>query len=90
MQMELRCPQCPYLFRASSTTPAEAILEHLIDEGPWLGLAQGETFGDMIRTALKTRGVIYCPECGTAVSISKRIRPPKTRSRASKTTEPGA
>ena len=76
------CPQCPYLFRASSATPAEAILKHLIDEGPWLGLAHGETFGDMIRTALRTRGVIYCPECGTAVSISKKIRSTNPRSRA--------
>jgi hypothetical protein len=43
----------------------------MTDEGPWYALGDGETFEDMIFTALTSRGAIHCPECGEAVSVSE-------------------
>jgi len=41
----------------------------MVDEGPWFGLAEGETFADMIAAALNARGVIRCPDCQEAVAV---------------------
>ena len=72
MEIELRCPGCCCPFSAPAETPAQDILDRMLDEGPWYALAQGETFEDMIRAALTCRGRILCPECGQAVSIRGR------------------
>jgi len=43
----------------------------MTDEGPWFGLAEGETFEDMIFAALTSRGAIRCPECAGTVAVSE-------------------
>jgi len=50
---------------------AEEVLERMTEEGPWYALGDGETFEDMIFTALMTRGAIRCPECCRPVSVSE-------------------
>jgi hypothetical protein len=71
MQIELRCPACPCRFRAEPTTPADEVVEKMIDEGPWYALAEGATFEDMIFAALLRRGAIHCPECDRTVSVQE-------------------
>jgi hypothetical protein len=68
MQVELQCPSCPCQFSAPSDTPSATILDRMTDEGPWFGLAQGETFEEMILGALAARGAVRCPECSGAVA----------------------
>jgi hypothetical protein len=41
----------------------------MIEDGPWFALGNGDTFKDMIFTALITRGAIRCPECHENVII---------------------
>jgi hypothetical protein len=50
---------------------ADEVLARMTDEGPWYALGDGETFEDMIFTALATRGVIRCPECCRPVNITE-------------------
>jgi hypothetical protein len=71
MQIELRCPDCPCAFCAAPDTPADEVVERMIDDGPWFALAEGTTFEDMIFSALLLRGDIRCPQCGQAVSIQE-------------------
>jgi len=71
MQIELHCPCCACHFSAPPDLPADQVLERMIDEGPWFALGEGETFEDMIFTALTRRGRICCPECRHAVSINE-------------------
>jgi hypothetical protein len=63
MILELVCPYCPFRFRAPSHTPWAQIIDRMIEEGPWFALGNGETFRDMVYTALAARGAIRCPEC---------------------------
>jgi hypothetical protein len=72
MQIELRCRRCACHFSAPPETPYGEVLDRMIDEGPWFGLAEGETFEDMIFAALTTRGVIRCPDCSGAVAVSEQ------------------
>jgi hypothetical protein len=72
MLLELHCPECFWSFCAGSETSAESILDRLIEEGPWFGLGQGDTFDEMIRTVLRRQGKLYCPECRSALSIERR------------------
>jgi hypothetical protein len=44
----------------------------MIDEGPWFGLAEGETFEDMIFAALATRGAIRCSDCSAPVAVNEQ------------------
>jgi len=69
MQIELYCPECTCCFAAAPGLPADEVLERMTDEGPWYALGDGETFEDMIFTALTTRGAIHCPECSRPVSV---------------------
>ena len=71
MQVELYCPCCAHCFVAEPETPAAEILDRMMDEGPWQGLGDGETFEDMIFNALMEHGAIPCPDCGTNVSVSE-------------------
>src|SRR5262249_48876624 len=71
MQMGLCCRACRTRFVAPPDTPALEVLDRMIDDGPWFGLAEGETFGDMIFAALTSRGAIRCPECCKPVSVSE-------------------
>jgi len=71
MRIELHCPECSSHFRAAPDAPASEVLDRMIDEGPWYALGDGETFEDMIFTALTSRGMICCPDCGEPVSVSE-------------------
>jgi len=71
MQIELYCPECTCRFGAPPDLAADEVVERMTDEGPWYALGDGETFEDMIFTALMTRGAINCPECGRPVSVSE-------------------
>jgi hypothetical protein len=70
--LELRCPSCPCHFSAAPSTPYSDVLDRMIDEGPWFGLAEGKTFEDMIFAALAMRGSIRCPECSEAVVVGEQ------------------
>jgi hypothetical protein len=71
MQVELYCPHCACRFAADPETPAAEILDRMLDEGPWYGLGEGETFEDMIFNALTSEGDIPCPCCDEPVSVSE-------------------
>jgi hypothetical protein len=40
-------------------------------EGRWYPLGDGETFEDMIFSALTEQGAILCPRCGEAAAVSE-------------------
>jgi hypothetical protein len=69
MRIELRCPECPCRLCADADTPAEQVIERMIDDGPWFALARGETFEHMVLAALRARGAIRCPDCGRPVAV---------------------
>jgi hypothetical protein len=71
MQIELCCAGCPCRFSAPPETPADEILDRMIDQGVWFTLAEGNTFEDMIIAALLRRGNIRCADCGEAVSLQE-------------------
>jgi hypothetical protein len=71
MVVELACLACPCSFRTAPETPHDEVVRLMTDEGPWFGLAPGQTFEDMIFTALACRGRILCPACGTAVAVQE-------------------
>jgi len=71
MVIELDCPRCHCHFAAEPQTPAGEVWDRMIEDGPWFALGDGETFEDMIFTALTSRGVILCPECGDSVAVSE-------------------
>ena len=71
MQIELFCASCGCRFVAPPEAPMSEVLERMTEEGPWFGLGDGETFEDMIFTALAERGAIRCPDCGATVSVSE-------------------
>ena len=39
MQVELHCPFCACCFGAAPETPFDEVLDRMVDEGPWFGLA---------------------------------------------------
>ncbi len=71
MQVELYCSQCPCRFAAAPDTPAARVVERMTEEGPWYALGDGETFEDMIFTALTCRGEIRCPEFGASAGVTE-------------------
>jgi hypothetical protein len=73
MYLELSCPRCQVYFVALADTPAPAILDRMIEEGPWFALGNGATFREMIETALRVRGQIGCPDCRRNVTITGNV-----------------
>jgi hypothetical protein len=71
MHIELYCPSCECQFAAAADAPAAEVCDRMLAEGPWYALGDGETFEDMIFTALTARGAIHCSECGEPVSVSE-------------------
>ena len=69
MQIELRCPGCPFRFAAAADEDADAILDRMTEEGPWVALGHGDTFEAMVFAALTARGWVGCPDCGRAVAV---------------------
>lgn len=71
MQVELLCDSCGTSFAAPPETAAEDVVDRMTSDGPWFGLGEGETFEDMIFSALTSRGAIFCPCCGEQVAVSE-------------------
>ncbi len=71
MKVELYCPKCSRRFAAPPEAAAVEILDRMLDEGPWYGLGDGETFEDMIFSALTSEGEIPCPQCDEPVCVSE-------------------
>lgn len=71
MNVEMKCLHCSYRFAASPDCPADEIQRRMTDEGPWVALGPGETFEDMICSALLSRGSIRCPECRHPVLVGE-------------------
>ena len=71
MRIELFCPHCSCRFVAPPEASSDEIFERMLDAGPCYALGEGETFEDMIFTALMCRGAIHCPECREPVSVSE-------------------
>jgi hypothetical protein len=69
MEIELCCAPCGCRFSAAPETPRDAVMDRMTDDGPWFGLAEGNTFEDMIFAALLSRGAIGCPECRELVDV---------------------
>jgi hypothetical protein len=72
IEIELFCPSCLSRFVAGPRTPADEIIDRMRDEGPWYALANGDTFEDMICSALLYRGAIRCPDCYDPVLIREK------------------
>ncbi len=71
MHLELHCSRCLCRFSAPAGTPAEKVVDRMIEDGPWYALGDGETFEDMVYSALTARGAIGCPECAEPVDVSE-------------------
>jgi hypothetical protein len=71
MQVEWYCPCCCSLFAASPETPFAQVLEQMSEEGPWYTLGDGETFEDVLFTALTSQGEVLCRECGEPLTVSE-------------------
>ena len=71
MQVELYCDKCSCRFVAPPESSAAQILSRMTQEGKWYPLGDGETFEDMIFSALTEQGAIYCPRCGEEASVSE-------------------
>jgi len=71
MQIELDCPRCHCCFAARPDSPAIEVIDRMTETGPWFALGDGETFEDMIFSALTERGSINCPECSEPVAVSE-------------------
>jgi hypothetical protein len=71
MQVELYCAKCSNRFVAPPETSAAQILSRMVDEGRWYPLGDGETFEDMIFSALTEQGAIFCPRCGETAAVSE-------------------
>jgi hypothetical protein len=56
---------------APPDTSAAQIKTRMMAEGRWYPLGDGETFEDMIFSALTEQGAIFCPHCGAAAAISE-------------------
>lgn len=71
MEIEMCCPHC---FRASSL-PLETVDHEFLDRvfagAPVYALGDGETFEDMISTALSEHDPVHCTHCGAALQYSE-------------------
>ena len=71
MNIELHCRRCGFQFAAPAHSPAEEVMDRMIEQDLWIGLANGTTFGEMLTEALLTRKEISCPECPEALSLQQ-------------------
>lgn len=71
MGIELHCPRCRCRFASPADSPAAEVFDRILEEGPWCALGDGETFEDLIHSALTARDVIRCRSCGTPASVSE-------------------
>ncbi len=75
MEIHLCCPRCPCRFSSAPEASAEEVLDRMNGDAPWFALAEGETFEDMVFTALGKRGRILCPDCRTEVLVGGESLP---------------
>lgn len=71
MQIEMRCPHC---FRPSVVELATAdneFLDRMFDGAPVYAMGDGETFEDMISSALAEHEPLPCPHCGAVLQYSE-------------------
>ncbi len=69
MQLYLHCPNCSCRLSAPADLPTEDVVTLMTADAPWFALADGETFEDMVFTALQNRGRILCPNCREEVLV---------------------
>ena len=71
MQIEMTCPRC---FRPSVVELENAdseLLDRMFEGAPVYALGDGETFEDMISTALSEHAPMHCPRCGGVLQFSE-------------------
>jgi hypothetical protein len=62
MDIRLNCTRCACHFRAPWYTPADQVLDRM-DAAPWFRMAAGDTFEELVATAVATGERIRCPQC---------------------------
>ena len=72
VEIELFCPNCTKSFAAAPETRSEEIVQRMTEDGPWYALANGQSFEDMVCSALLDRGAIRCPECSRPVLVREK------------------
>jgi hypothetical protein len=71
MRIEMTCPRC---FRPSTAELEKAdreALDQMFEGAPVYALGDGETFEDMISTALSEHEPMHCPHCGGRLQYSE-------------------
>ncbi len=71
MRIEMCCPRC---FRRSVVEldgVDREFLDRMFDDAPVYALGDGETFEDMISTALAEHEPMHCPHCGAVLKYSE-------------------
>jgi hypothetical protein len=63
MEIELNCSKCVCYFAAPTDTEMDGVYDRMEQADVWLALGLGETFEEMIASALLARGAIRCPRC---------------------------
>ena len=71
MQIEMCCPHCFRPSMAPEETAGNEWLERMFDGAPVYALGDGETFEDMISTALADHGPVHCPHCSGILQFSE-------------------
>ncbi len=71
MQVEMRCPHCCRASVVHLETADDDFLHQVFDGGPVYALGDGETFEDMISTALTEHDPVHCPTCDTVLQYSE-------------------
>ena len=69
MQIELFCNSCSHRFTAPADAPGAEVLERMMITVPNSALGDGETFEDMIHTALAEQAPMPCPDCGDPLQV---------------------
>jgi len=71
MPIEMCCPRCFGRFDAAPDSLGEEALTRLFPEVPCGALGDGETFEDMISSALSGFATSPCPACGERLCVSE-------------------
>jgi hypothetical protein len=71
MQFEMCCPRCFRRFAAPPEAARDEILEQVFPDARGYALGDGETFEDMISTALAEHTATLCPACGGRLQFSE-------------------
>jgi hypothetical protein len=69
MQIELCCPRCAGRVAAVQGNAGEELLDSMFRDEPLGALGDGETFEDMLSTALTGHDPTNCPRCGAVMQV---------------------